>query len=77
MDDQPTLPPALVPYAATPTITARIKLRNDHGPDGTLGDPQEFVLIDGLYYPKRWIKSGQGLRREQLELNSPSRAREG
>lgn len=51
-------------------ITARIKLRNDHGPTEQLSDPQEFVLIDGLYYPLRWIKSGQGLRREQLEVQS-------
>lgn len=51
-------------------ITARRKLRNDHGPDGTLSEPEQFVLIDGLYYGVAWIKSGQGFRREQLEVQS-------
>lgn len=52
------------------SVGARIIYVDDQGdPTGELGEPETFLLVDGLWYPTRSIKSGAvGYRRDQLVL---------
>lgn len=52
------------------TITAHRKLRDDNGPSLVLGEPEQFVSVQGRYYPVNWIVGGQGLIEGELEVQS-------
>lgn len=52
------------------TITAHRKLRDDNGPSLVLGSPEQFVLVQGRYYPVEWIAGGQGFLEGELEVQS-------
>lgn len=55
--------------SSCPLVTARVKLRDDEGTTGELGEPRQYIACpDGQYRELAVVQSAPGLRAEQLEI---------